>query len=246
VVKAIRRDLLQLGAIERRRVKLRSPGDHLKLLTTSVTKLHSVAEIIKLEAEAQKEGLRAVVLTDFIHKSALPKTADESCSFEDIGVVPIFETLRRARLSGVQLGVLSGSLVIVPVSAVPAIREAAHNMGVHPEDLILSAAPHDPEYRVVSLRGEYYQGSVRLMTSVFQTGALTVLVGTKALLGEGWDAPCINTLVLASFVGSYMLSNQMRGRSIRVDPERPNKVANIWHLVCVEPGAFGRARTMNY
>ena len=136
VLKAIRRDLLQLGAIERRRVKLRSPADHLKLLTTSVTKLDSITEIIRLEAAAQNEGLRAVILTDFIRKSALPKSAVESCSFEDIGVVPIFETLRRARISGVQLGVLTGSLVIVPVSAVPSVREAAHNMGVHRDDLL--------------------------------------------------------------------------------------------------------------
>ena len=32
----------------------------------------------------------------------------------------------------------------------------------------------------------------------------TPLVGTQALLGEGWDAPSVNTLVLASYVGSYM------------------------------------------
>src|SRR6266478_6635428 len=80
---------------------------------------------------------------------------------------------------------------------------------------------------------------VRLMTRVFDRGGITALVGTKSLLGEGWDAPCINTLVLASFVGSYMLSNQMRGRSIRVDAKHPEKTANIWHLVCVEPGILG-------
>src|SRR5258708_14329094 len=80
---------------------------------------------------------------------------------------------------------------------------------------------------------------VRLITHVFDRGVISVLVGTKALLGEGWDAPCMNTLVLASFVGSYVLSNLMRGRSIRVDLEQPEKVANIWHLVCVEPGDFG-------
>ncbi len=239
LLKSIRHDLLQLGAIERRRVKLQSPADHLKLLTTSVTKLQSIAEIVKFEGAAQKDGLRCVILTDFIRKSELPKTADESCSFEDIGVVPIFETLRKADLPGVRLGVLSGSLVVVPAAAVPSVREAARKMGVHPDDLVVSATPHDPEYRVVSLKGEYYQGSVRLITSIFEAGALTVLVGTKSLLGEGWDAPCINTLVLASFVGSYVLSNQMRGRSIRVDPEHAEKTANIWHLVCVEPGAFG-------
>jgi hypothetical protein len=80
---------------------------------------------------------------------------------------------------------------------------------------------------------------VRLVSAVFQQGGITVLVGTKSLLGEGWDEPCINTLILASFVGSYVLSNQMRGRSIRVYPGYPEKTANIWHLVCVEPGSSG-------
>jgi hypothetical protein len=35
-----------------------------------------------------------------------------------------------------------------------------------------------------------------------------------------------------------MLSNQMRGRAIRRLPGRPEKTANVWHLVCVEPGAL--------
>src|SRR5438046_6684539 len=39
--------------------------------------------------------------------------------------------------------------------------------------------------------------------------------------------------------GSFMLSNQMRGRAIRVDSAQPQKMANIWHLVCAEPGIFG-------
>ena len=62
---------------------------------------------------------------------------------------------------------------------------------------------------------------------------MQVLIGTKSLLGEGWDAPCINSLILASFVGSFMLSNQMRGRAIRVFKPNPDKTSNIWHLVCL-------------
>lgn len=61
------------------------------------------------------------------------------------------------------------------------------------------------------------------------------MVGTKSLLGEGWDSPCINSLILASFVGSFMLSNQMRGRAIRIFKEEPGKTSNIWHLVCLRP-----------
>ncbi|HLV87211.1 MAG TPA: DEAD/DEAH box helicase family protein [Candidatus Sulfotelmatobacter sp.] len=239
LLKDIRRDLLRIGAIERRKVTLRDPSDHLKLLTTSVTKLKSVEEIVRLESGALGEKLRSVVLTDFIRKSELPRSADENPVFEDIGIVPVFETLRRAAVPGIRLGVLSGSLVIVPRSAEAILREAAATMGVKPQDFSVVPLAHDPSYATVQLRGEYYRGVVRLITSAFEQGSITVLVGTKSLLGEGWDAPCINTLVLASFVGSFMLSNQMRGRAIRVDPSEPKKTANIWHLVCAEPGLFG-------
>ena len=239
ILKSIRRELLEIGAIERRRVKLRDPSDHLKLLTTSITKLKSVEEIVRLEAGAQGDELRCVILTDFIRKAEMPKSAGELAVCEDIGIVPIFESLRHAALSGIRLGVLSGSLVIIPGSAEPLLKQAAAALGIHPRDLSISPLTHDPGYSSVEIHGEYYRGSVRLITSVFQQGGITVLVGTKSLLGEGWDAPCINTLVLASFVGSFMLSNQMRGRSIRVDSDQPQKTANIWHLVCVEPGLFG-------
>lgn len=239
ILKAIRHDLLNIGAVERRKVKLRNPSDHLKLLTTSVTKLKSVEEIVKLEAVALGENLRCVVLTDFIRKAELPRSADEVPVFEDIGIVPVFEALRAASVPGIRLGVLSGSLVIVPSSAESMVRQAASALGIHPQDLCISPLAHDATFFTVGIRGEYYRGSVCLITSVFEQGGITVLIGTKSLLGEGWDAPCINTLVLASFVGSFMLSNQMRGRAIRVDSAQPQKTANIWHLVCAEPGIFG-------
>ena len=240
VFKTVRHDLLQIGAIEHRKVKLRGPADHMKLLTTSVTKLSSIQKIVRLESGALGGDLRCVILTDFIRKAELPQTQrSETPVFEDIGVVPIFETLRRDELANLRLGVLSGSLVIIPCSAESSLRQAAATMGIRPSDLTLTSLPHAPDFFTVELRGAYHQGSVRLMTAVFEQGGITVLVGTKSLLGEGWDAPCINTLILASFVGSYVLSNQMRGRSIRVDSCQPQKTANIWHLVCIEPGILG-------
>src|SRR5882724_11415650 len=237
--KGVRHELLAMGAVERRRVRLRNPPDHLKLLTSSITKLKSIEMIVKLEADALGEALRCVVLTDFIRREEMPTGSGDVAAFEDIGIVPIFETLRRALPPMVQLGVLSGSVVVVPRRAEVMLREAAAGLGMRSGDLLLAPLAQDEEYLRVELRGAYYQGAVRLLTSVFDKGGITVLVGTKSLLGEGWDAPCINTLILASFVGSYVLSNQMRGRSIRVDANHPLKTANIWHLVCVEPGMFG-------
>ena len=239
VLKTLRHELMQMGAVEHRRIKLRNPADHMKLLSTSITKLKSIQDIVALESGAQGNASRCVILTDFIRKTEMPKNSRESAVFEDIGVVPIFETLRRAELANVRLGVLSGSLVIIPRTAEANLREAGVALGVRPADLCVTPLVHDVRYSMVELHGEYHQGTVRLMTCVFEKGGITALVGTKSLLGEGWDAPCIDTLILASFVGSYVLSNQMRGRSIRVDPDRPQKTANIWHLVCIEPGVFG-------
>ena len=74
---------------------------------------------------------------------------------------------------------------------------------------------------------------VSAVTQLFQEGQIHVVIGTKSLLGEGWDAPCVNSLILASFVGSFMLSNQMRGRAIRIWPENPEKTSSVWHLVSI-------------
>jgi hypothetical protein len=78
---------------------------------------------------------------------------------------------------------------------------------------------------------------LELGTRLLTEGHISVLVGTAALLGEGWDAPSVNSLVMATVVGSYVSSNQIRGRAIRVDPQDAFKTATIWHLACVQPGA---------
>jgi hypothetical protein len=43
----------------------------------------------------------------------------------------------------------------------------------------------------------------------------------------------VNSLVLVSHVGSFVMTNQMRGRAIRVNPNDPAKIASVWHLVAV-------------
>ena len=65
---------------------------------------------MRLESGSQAAELRCVILTDFIRKAEMPKSTGEVAVCEDIGIVPIFEDLRRAALSDIRLGVLSGSL----------------------------------------------------------------------------------------------------------------------------------------
>jgi hypothetical protein len=74
---------------------------------------------------------------------------------------------------------------------------------------------------------------VRLVTSYFEDGQTQVLVGTRALLGEGWDAKRITGLADVTAVTTITSVVQTRGRALRTDPLWPEKVAVNWSLVCV-------------
>jgi uncharacterized MnhB-related membrane protein len=118
---------------------------------------------------------------------------------------------------------------------------------VAPSAVRATALPGCPDHLSVALADGRAARLVPLVTTLFDRGALRVLVGTQSLLGEGWDAPALNSLVLASNTAAYMLSNQMRGRAVRTFATDPGKVANIWHLATVaEPDkgwlAQGRSR----
>jgi hypothetical protein len=60
-----------------------------------------------------------------------------------------------------------------------------------------------------------------------------VLVGTRGLLGEGWDAKRITGLADVTAVTTITSVVQTRGRALRTDPLWPDKVAVNWSLVCV-------------
>ena len=71
------------------------------------------------------------------------------------------------------------------------------------------------------------------MTAYFQDGHCRVLVGTRALLGEGWDAKRITGLADLTAATTITSVVQTRGRALRTDPAWPEKVAVNWSLVCV-------------
>ncbi len=235
-MRQIGRDLKRLGAIERRTVNLRSTRRTARLLTRSVSKLKSIEEIIAIESDALGSDLRMVVLTDFVRRADFPKDPKDLQPLKRLGVVPIFEQIRRAAPSNVQLGILTGTLTVIPRAAQEQLRSIADRMRLDPTTIGFKPLAHDEQFCEVTIRGTEKQKIATLVTQLLREGGVTVLIGTTALLGEGWDAPAVNALILASFVGSYMLSNQMRGRAIRTQRGNPAKTANIWHLVCQEEG----------
>lgn len=191
-------------------------------LISSLGKMESISKIVYSEYTSLKEDLRMLILTDYIKKESLTKVGTND-SIDNVSVVSIFEVLRRK--DNIKIAVLSGSLVILPNIVIEEIKNKYD---------FSSKTLENTEYSVVSFKGTN-KDKVRIVSNLFENGLFNILIGTKSLLGEGWDSPCINSLILASFVGSFMLSNQMRGRAIRINKKDPNKVSNIWHLVTIEP-----------
>jgi len=174
----------------------------------------------------------------------LSKSQDDEIVVNSIGIVPIFEILRKEQIEGCHIGVISGTLMILPNDSLEPLKLLLKENQIQEKYAKIKSLSTD-NYFELELTGESNKQKVSIISTLFRMGEINVLIGTKSLLGEGWDEPSINTLIIASFVGSYMLSNQMRGRAIRIDPKDPLKVANIWHLVCVENESWYQNNLVN-
>ena len=230
VLDPLERRLRALGAWERGRVALTTDRGLARLLRTSAAKLRCVADIVELESRHLGDRLRCAVLTDHIRERTFT-----DCPLPDepgvrLGAVPIFEHLRRLRLPGVSVALLTGRLAVVPAAVVPALGRVTSE-----GSFTATAFEGDDSFVEIRSGSSPLSPLVGPVTRLLADGRINVLVGTVALLGEGWDAPAVNTMVLATAVGSQVTSNQLRGRAIRVDPGWSGKASNVWHLACVDP-----------
>ena len=222
--KEIREILQKYKLVERGKVSVYLNSKIKKSLSASMAKLESISRIVKIENQSLKEDLRMLILTDFIRQESV-KNINTDKPFKSISIVSIFEVLRRENPS-LKLGAISGALVILPTETKAVL---ATEVGLSSKDFSAKEIA-GTNYSFFNFKGGN-KNKVKFVSILFEKGSINVLVGTKSLLGEGWDSPCINSLVLASFIGSFVLSNQMRGRAIRIYNAEPDKCSNIWHLV---------------
>lgn len=230
LMRAIEIQLAKIGVFEKKQVNFVGDEHLYRTLVNSPSKLKSISDILKAESESLGAEIKAVVLTDFIRKEYLDFDGSDISELNKLGVVSIFQYLRTTFTRGKDIAVLTGSLVILH-------KKAAIEFKRQFSDAKFNLTPmfEDDEFVVVNSFGNAKSAIVGRVTQLFQKGVIKILIGTKSLLGEGWDAPAINTLILASYVGSFVSSNQMRGRAIRIDPNCVTKTGNIWHLACLDP-----------
>lgn len=213
----------RLGLVYNKKIVLTDSAKIQKQVASSLGKLDSINEIVNLEVNSLDKSLRMVILADYIKADDTDNT--------HLGVVPIWRLLKSN--SKISLGVLCGSLILIPVNCLDALYRLLYENNIDKSCITVLKCNHDDNFVQINPKESVKHCIVALITELFNRGEMTVLIGTQALLGEGWDAPSINSLVLSSTVSSYMLSNQMRGRAIRIDKNNPNKISNIWHLASI-------------
>tara|TARA_R110002051_G_scaffold180913_4_gene250425 strand:- start:6226 stop:8868 length:2643 start_codon:yes stop_codon:yes gene_type:complete len=239
VLLPIEKELKQIGVLENKRVNFVGDEVLYRNLSNSPSKLESIFEIVRDTYKNLGTATRTVILADFIRKEFLNFQGSDTKPLNKLGVVPIFKYLLAKQATNTSLGVLTGSLVILHENAVEQLK---HLLSI--EELSINPMDGSVGYVFIQVPDALKHKIAESVTQLFQDGVINTLIGTKAFLGEGWDAPCINTLLLASYVGSFVSSNQMRGRAIRVDPKNPDKTGAIWHLACLDPTAIDGGKDM--
>ena len=194
--------------------------------------------ILHREMESLKRDTRAVVIADFERSSV---TTPEISHLQDKeaggAVAAIRSILADPRCNELDPVLLTGSTVLVDTDLVTSFLAEAR-FWLKQKSIRVELKTH-PEGLFTMVRGvgadwcpKIY---VAMITDLFQRGITKCLVGTRGLLGEGWDANSVNVLIDLSTASTAMSVNQLRGRSLRLDPIRPNKLANNWDIVCIAP-----------
>lgn len=204
-----------------------------KVLGLSSSKLNALRTLLKHEYAHQHDALRCLVLTDFAltHAPGQRKALNGIEDPDAGGALRLFRTmcldtpeLKPFLMTG-RYVLCSNDLLEDCLSALQATLPE-HTFQIEHHDFFaeIQASP--------AWSGKDYVGC---LTQLFSEGKSLCLVGTRGLLGEGWDCPALNTLIDFTRTTTFISVNQIRGRSLRKDPHHPFKVANQWDVVALLP-----------
>ncbi len=236
---AIAAALRELGFQLTRQGVRRGTSEVDRLLTGSQAKSLGLVEVLSAESEARGDALRGLVLCDAELASQRPDDAltgvlDPAAGTARHALLAIAADDRTALMRpllvsgrGLRCAPQDAEVLLDALVAAAEERFALPEWEGEPDGLLISLSSSGAEWMP--------RAWVELATKLLSEGTTRVLVGTRALLGEGWNCPPLNVLVDMTVATTGVSVQQMRGRSLRLDPADPEKVASNWDVVCVAP-----------
>ncbi|MEV7692024.1 DEAD/DEAH box helicase family protein [Microbacterium sp. NPDC089189] len=226
----IRRTLADFGyALTDRGVRrTRDPVD--TMLASSRAKDIGAGDILARERAAiGDDALRALVVTDFARHGnthgGLVGSAGALRTFDVVATHPGARGLRAVLVTGRETRVRTEDADVL-------VRELGRELAIPVASTPLADAPY---VSAVHAPGAGAAAIVGAVSGLLQRGIVHVVVGTRGLLGEGWDCPAVNTLIDLTAVATASATQQLRGRTLRLDPAWPEKVAHNWTVTALLP-----------
>ena len=210
----------------------RSPVD--TITAASRAKDTAVVDILRHELDSIGERLRAVVVTDAAEHSAPHRALDvlgpASRPGPAGGAMRCMSTLLSdADLRSLHPVLLTSSRLSLASGDTSLLDRLRRSTGL--------ALPATDDGWMLSVTGQGV-GSAELVLAVSElvtAGEIRLVVGTRGLLGEGWDCPAVNTLIDLTAATTSASTQQLRGRTMRLDPGWVDKVAHNWSVTCLLP-----------
>jgi len=209
-----------------------------RVMAYSRSKTEALVPILAAEQRLLGDRLRAVVVADFEKTSAVSAEVEHLLDAEAGGAIAAFKQLiQHPDTDALQPILVTGSSVLVDDDLAPTLDVAAQQWLAKEGYQVELEFGEEEGFHVLRGKGSDWcpRVYVAMITDLFQAGLTKCLVGTRGLLGEGWDASKINVLIDLTTVTTSMTVNQLRGRSVRLDGEDLQKLANNWDVVCIAP-----------
>jgi len=215
-----------------------------RVLLNSAAKPLALCDILATELDSRGQDVRAVVFCD--SQRGPRQSGDSPLALSGGGRGLLTAVGGDERLVGLRPALVTGETFAVLADEVPwwtarlaelaaedRVSLPAEGFGIGTENGIAVLTHGSAEF---SSR-RWTAWATRLLAA----GHIRLLVGTRGLLGEGWDCPQLNVPVDMTEVAADVSVRQMRGRSLRLDPGHHAKLACNWDVVCVAP-ELGRGR----
>jgi len=217
-----------------------SPID--RILAYSKSKIESLKLLLKNEMKVMGDKIRVAIITDFEFSNALSlKKLENLLDEESGGAIRVMKELtsddETDKLDPVMV---TGSNLLCDDDLAQTFIKLSKEWAVQNSfefDLSIDPAVIGKFSSIIGTGKDWCSRTAVLFTTyIFEQGITKCIIGTRGLLGEGWDSINLNTLIDMSTVTTFASVNQLRGRSIRKSEAEPKKLANNWDIICIAPG----------
>ncbi|MEE2901772.1 MAG: DEAD/DEAH box helicase family protein [Myxococcota bacterium] len=222
-IEDVRRTVLETGFRSIKRGFVRMEDIAQRNLASSASRIRGCIDVLKLEAYERVDGLRALILTD------------RDVEGDKISARGLLKALLRdSEVNKLDPILVTGSAFWVDQDLSTKFIEQFPD---------LEWVESDDHFEIHVSKWSTAE-RVALATRFLEQGSTRCLIGTRHLLGEGWDCPAVNCVIDLTGISTSVTTNQIRGRALRTDTHDPAKVASLWEIMSVAPNLCGGDRML--